>query len=572
MSTNLNHQILILDDEELFRKLIIKCLAPEGFRIDCADQYDIAAQMVKRNKYSLVIIDYMLVSEKTGLDLIRDMAGDLEETQIIMITGNPSLELAVAAFENGIYDFLTKPIDLIKLKRVCQRALAHYEIQKKQKQLTVDLIESNRELKRANSKLLIALEEAKTFQAHLASSKKLAGIGEMTASVAHEFNNILGAIRGYTQLASRKPEDSEFLLNSHSKIKIAVDRAIKVVSNLLMFSKRIQPEFQRANLNQAIIETINLSQHHLDLKNVRVLTNFAPLEPFSFDIGQLQQVFLNLVTNASHAMEKGGKLIIETSIEADFAVATFTDNGKGISEDDLDKIWIPFFTTKRESEEKGNHMGAGLGLYVSRQIIESHGGLIEVKSQVNRGTIFRVKVPLARNRDVGSQEDLGVQIAEIEKALDKDAFRNQISGLGALVVDDEPDIRHILVGFLEDKGFQTLQAEDGKECLDILRSNPGTIHLIFMDHHMPKIDGEQALHVIKDEFPDPSVFMMSGFGGPKTADKMLNLGADRYISKPFDLDELDEYIEEEVNRFLEGNSDLKSSKPNPNYASKAGRK
>ena len=547
----MDHRILVLDDEELFRKLVVKCLSPAGHTIDCVDNYDSAIEMLKSHNYSLVFVDFVLVSDKTGLDLIQDVSGELEETPVIMITGNPSLDLAIEAFESGVYDFLTKPLDLGKLKRVCSRALDHYEMQETQKKLTRDLIEKNKELKSANSKLVNALEEAKTFQAHLASSKKLAGIGEMTASVAHEFNNILGAIRGYTQLASRKPNDSDFLLSSHKKIKGAVDRAIKVVSNLLMFSKRIKPEMEHANLNQAVTETITLSQHHLELREVTVITNLAPVEPFLFDVGQMQQVFLNLVTNASHAMEGGGKLIIETSVESGVAIVKFADNGKGIPHDNLEKIWIPFFTTKRKMLKEDDHIGSGLGLYVSRQIVESHGGSIEVSSETGKGTIFTVKIPLERSQTSDSpKEDLTQKLAEIERALDKDDFLTKSAGLGALVVDDEPDIRHVLSKFLEDKGFQTMEAEDGKECLDLLRSKPGSFHLIFMDHHMPKIDGEQALHVIKDEFPEPSVFMMSGFGGPNTADKMLRLGAERYISKPFDLDELDEFIEEEIEKFL----------------------
>lgn len=547
----MDHRILVLDDEELFRKLVIKCLAPVGHTIDCVDNYESAIEMLKSQRYSLVLVDFILVSDKTGLDLIQAVAGELEETPVIMITGNPSLDLAIEAFESGVYDFLTKPLDLGKLKRVCSRALDHYEMQETQKKLTQDLIDKNRELKIANSKLVDALEEAKTFQAHLASSKKLAGIGEMTASVAHEFNNILGAIRGYTQLASRKPNDSDFLLNSHKKIKGAVDRAIKVVSNLLLFSKRIKPEMEHANFNQAITETIALSQHHLELREVSVITNLAPVEPFLFDVGQMQQVFLNLVTNASHAMEGGGKLIIETTVEHGLAVAKFADNGKGIPNENLDKIWIPFFTTKRKILKEDDNIGSGLGLYVSRQIVESHGGSIDVSSETDKGTIFTIKIPLERDQvQDTSNEDVSEKLAEIERALEKDSLFTKGVGLGALVVDDEPDIRQVLSKFLEDKGFQTMEAEDGKECLNLLRSNPGSFHLIFMDHHMPRIDGEQALHVIKDEFPEPSVFMMSGFGGPNTADRMLSLGAERYISKPFDLDELDEFIDEEIQKFL----------------------
>ena len=188
-----------------------------------------------------------------------------------------------------------------------------------------------------------ALEEAKTFQAHWLHPKKWLS-SEMTASVAHEFNNILGAIRGYTQLASRKQDDSKFLLDSHIKIKEAVDKAIKVVRNLLMFSKRIKPEFENANLNDAINETLTLAQHHLELNEIEIVKRMKPVRPFRFDIGQLQQVFLNLITKATHAMTRGGKLLIETFIEDKSAIVKFTDNIE--LKRFTREIWIPFFTTK----------------------------------------------------------------------------------------------------------------------------------------------------------------------------------------------------------------------------------
>ena len=548
-TTNVDHRILVVDDEPLFRDIVKQSLSSLGYQIDCADDYNSAIDMFQNHEYSLIILDFMLVSKKTGLDLIKDFSAQLENTQIIIVTGNPSMELAIEAFEHGVYDFITKPADINKLKRASRRALDYCEMQLKQQQLTRDLLDKNKELQIANSQLLNTLEEAKTFQAHLASSKKMAGIGEMTASVAHEFNNILGAIRGYTQLAGRKPKDTEFLLDSHNKIKGAVDRAIKVVRNLLMFSKRIKPEFENASLNNAISETITLAQHHLELNEIQVIKNMRPVKAFMFDVGQLQQVFLNLITNATHAMKRGGKLIIETSSEKDFAIAKFADNGSGIQSDLIEKIWIPFFTTKDKNKNEDDYIGSGLGLYVSRQIVESHGGEIQVSSTPGEGTIFTLKIPINTSKKDSSQEDIKAKLAEIEKALDEDKTKEKMAGLGALVVDDEPDIRHVLARFLEDKGFNVSEASDGRECLEYLREDPKAFHLIFMDLNMPNIDGEQALHVIKDEFPQPSVFMMSGFGGSNSADKMLALGAERYISKPFDLDELDEYIDTEMERF-----------------------
>ena len=167
---DLDHRILVVDDEQLFRELVYQSLSSFGYDIDCVSDYSSAIEMFQKTVYSLVILDFMLVSDKTGLDVIKDVANHLENTQIIIVTGNPSMELAIEALEHGVYDFLTKPADIHRLKLACRRALDFCGMQRQQKQMTLDLLEKNQELKIANSQLLSALEEAKTFQAHLGFS------------------------------------------------------------------------------------------------------------------------------------------------------------------------------------------------------------------------------------------------------------------------------------------------------------------------------------------------------------------------------------------------------------------
>ena len=255
--------------------------------------------------------------------------------------------------ELAIFDILEGSPSRLRLLNSVQRAAEKHEMSQRWTRLNQDLLTKNLQLQETNSMLLEALEDSRTFQAHLASSQKLAGIGEMTASVAHEFNNVLGAIRGYSQLALRKPGRPEELYELHKKIKKAVDRAVDVVGTLLECSSRVYPQQEEADLNLAINETIDLCKQHLNLKGIQVHCQLQKIPSFAFDFGQLQQVFLNLITNAGHAIGKGGLIRISSKLIQDRVHLKFEDSGRGIPPENLEKIFIPFFTTKTQGEEIG---------------------------------------------------------------------------------------------------------------------------------------------------------------------------------------------------------------------------
>ena len=279
------------------------------------------------------------------------------------------------------------------------------------------------------------------------------------------------------------------------------------------------------DINQAITETISLSLHHLNLKRIEVETILDEIPEFKFDSGQLQQVFLNLITNACQAMQDGGELQIINRYKDHKIYINFIDTGSGISEKNLDKVFLPFFSTK--GGEENNTIGSGLGLFVSKQIIESHNGEISVSSS-SKGTNFQIILPCDINDSSLKKED------ETPEELIK-----------AIVVDDEKDICEVLSQFLREKGVHTTNIFNGKACLELLENDP-SYDLIIMDLNMPEIDGDEALHIINEKYPDIIVYIMSGYGTKQRIDGVLSIGADRYISKPFDLDTLDRYIDEEI--------------------------
>jgi len=548
-----NYKLLLIDDDPLFLSLLSQVLTPQGYQVITAKSYEEGKSRFEEERFALVLVDFQFTgTTKTGLDLARDFRKAKHKPEIIVVTGHPSLDLAMEAMQEEVYDFITKPASVLQVKQTIDRALQKFDSACRQKKLNQQLLAKNKELEKTNEQLLKALEDARNYQHQLAASKKLAGIGEMTASVAHECNNILGAIRGYSQLALRKPDKQEFLYDLHGKIKDAVDRAIDVVQNLLQVSRRIKPKKEASSINDAISETLKLAEHHLKLKQIKVITSYSTIPDFLFDVGQLQQVFLNLVTNATHALEEGGDLIIRTAFESEHVTVDFRDTGAGIPTQLMDKIFLPFFTTKTgQAGEETEELGSGLGLFVSRQILEAHDGALEVSSKLGVGTCFKITLPFKTVEEEDSPE-----VDEVEETIETEipeTVSNPLSGiddLRALIVDDEPDIRLVLRRFLEEKGFEVEEAKDGVECLEQLEKD-STFHLIFLDLMMPRMTGEEVLHEIKDLYDKPSVIMMSGYGKGSTTTNMLALGADKYIAKPFDLDELEADIDDEIARKAE---------------------
>ena len=239
-------------------------------------------------------------------------------------------------------------------------------------------------------KLLSVLDELSRTQAQLIHSEKLASLGVLAGGVAHEINNPLMVILGRTELTLMEDQLPEELKQNLETIRTETERIAQIVQNLLTFSRKSRQEkIETVNINEVLIRTLMLSEHQLTVGNVEVVKKLdTSLGEIQANPGQLQQVFMNLMINAHHAMPDGGKLTVcSGALPDDRVFVEIEDTGTGISEDHLDRIFDPFFTTKDEGK------GTGLGLSVSRNIIENHGGMIAVHSIAGKGTTFRIVLP-----------------------------------------------------------------------------------------------------------------------------------------------------------------------------------
>ncbi len=229
-------------------------------------------------------------------------------------------------------------------------------------------------------------EKKQQLEDQLRHADRLATIGQLAAGIAHELNNPLGDILGFAQLASNYPDLPEQTYQDLFKIVKSTLYAREVIKKILLFSRQSHPHEGKVNLNRLIDDWLDFFQFRCQQNNIEIILELdQQLPTFSGDPSQINQVIINLVVNAIHAMPDGGKLTIKTGIENEWLYLKVQDSGTGIDENIRDKIFLPFFTTKEVDQ------GTGLGLSVVYGIVQEHGGNITIESHIGEGTTFKVE-------------------------------------------------------------------------------------------------------------------------------------------------------------------------------------
>jgi signal transduction histidine kinase len=259
----------------------------------------------------------------------------------------------------------------------------------KEKEMQNRLMRAYQELSEANRLL-------KTSQEQLIRAEKLTSLGQLTASFAHEINNPLTGVLMYTKLLYKKISSgdikTDLALNYLTKMDVELMRTTGLIQNLRDFAKQSPPTLRQVSMNDVVSRTLDLVNHLIGQQHIKVIKELNPSAPMIMaDFNQLCQVFANLILNAIQAMPDGGQLTLRNSVDGNRLKIEIQDTGKGISEDNMPRLFTPFFTTKPEVK------GVGLGLAVAYGIIERHGGTIEVQSQPGKGSTFTVYLPLQNN-------------------------------------------------------------------------------------------------------------------------------------------------------------------------------
>jgi nitrogen fixation negative regulator NifL len=356
------------------------------------------------------------------------------------------------------------------------------------------------------------------LRAHLRQSEKLAAMSELLAGVAHELNNPLSVVIGHTALLARVAEGP--VAARAEKIGRAAERCGRIVKNFLALARQYPPERTQVDLNQVVREALEVVAYPLRVDTVDVVTELAPgLPRLSADSHQLQQVLVNLVTNAHQAMrgsEGARRLTVRTGAlgPAGPVWLEVADTGPGILPAVQARLFEPFFTTKPLGQ------GTGLGLSICRGIVEGHGGRIGVEGGPGRGATFRVELPLG--------EPAAPPPAPTDEGPKGPPRR-------VLVVDDEIEVAHIVSEVLERDGHQVTTAANGIEALDCLRE--GTWDVVISDVKMPRLDGPGLWAAVRTSDPVLAarfVFITGDTLAPATAEFLERVGLPN-LRKPFSL-------------------------------------
>jgi len=392
------------------------------------------------------------------------------------------------------------------------------------------------ERKRAEEE--IKRTEAKRFELEreLMQSQKMESLGTLASGIAHDFNNILAIISGYSELGGRKsPSHQPELVKCFEAISLASRRGALLVSQLLTFARKTETVFRSVDIN-ALIAEITMFFVETFPKTIRISTNLEKNAPaIVADVTQLHQVFMNLCVNARDAMPEGGSITIATlvlenaSVKSKFPKATarrymsvsVTDTGTGMDENTKGKIFDPFFTTKEPSK------GTGLGLALVHSIIENHHGMIDVESEIGKGTAFHLYLPI---------EAYFVDHKEPRK----DIHVNSPGGTGTvLLIEDEAMIIDMVQSVLNSEGYTLLIARDGEEGIAMFVRHQKEIVVVLSDLGLPKLRGDEVARRIKKIDPHAEIILISGFFDPGIKASMEKIGVNRFIQKPFTIAELD---------------------------------
>ncbi len=396
--------------------------------------------------------------------------------------------------------------------------------------------------------MFVDITGIKALEEQLLQAQKMESIGTLAGGIAHDFNNILTGIIGNAEMAMMNVDERPEAINYLKNVVKSANRAAELTAQLLAFGRRKMERPLPANLNFCIDEAVKFMQRTIS-PLVEINVQKEPnLKVVDADTGQIHQVLVNLIINASDAMPEGGQLWLrsqnvyidqqyrasKTEVSpGDYVKLTVEDTGAGIKPEIIDRIFEPFFTTK----EMGR--GTGLGLAMVYGIVQGHNGWIEVESRLGEGAVIAIFLPVRSEVE---------PFRPIQPKEEPPTLKTAGAGELILLVDDEETVRDLGERILKINGYEILIARDGMEAVEIYRNHLREIALVILDLTMPRKSGRETLKELLELNAEVKVIVSSGFDKSGAVQELIDMGAREFLPKPFEINKFLNIVRENLDR------------------------
>ena len=494
--------ILHLEDDLDDAELVQSALKAEG--ITCAatcvhNRQDFVAAL-ERGGIDLILSDFSLPAFD-GLSAIATARAGWPDLPVILVSGTLGEELAVDSLKSGATDYVLKD-HLFRLAPAVRRAMQDVEERDERRRLEAQIIEA----------------------------QKMEVIGLLASGVAHDFNNILAVIIGYSDLMASDLGPDSPLQKYTEEIRHASERAAGLTRQLLVFCRKQTVVPVVLDLNVVVKDLDKMLRRLIDENIEMTIIPGKQIGRVKADSGHVGQVLMNLVVNARDAMPYGGKLTIATNnveldknyarthtsvIPGDYVMLSVSDTGTGMTEEVKALLFDAFFTTKPMGK------GTGLGLATCKTIVNQSGGHIDVYSEVGKGATFKIYFPrIAQPPDIVARSMQNGPLPRGTETL--------------MVVEDEPSVRHLACGVLQNQGYEMLSASNGQDALHVAREHKGSpIRLVVTDVIMPLMGGKVMAEWLKITYPDLKILFTSGYTDDAISHHGVLEAGVEFLPKPY---------------------------------------
>jgi signal transduction histidine kinase len=521
-----NARLMVVDDEESLRITTAAILEKEGYTVDVASSGNEAVSLLAKADYDLVLTDLHMEGGE-GLMVLNEIRRNAPLTISVVLTGFASVESAIAALQEGAYDYLVKPCDIETMKHTIRRGVEHRWLMLAEQKARADLEQLNLDLER---RIAERTAELTRLNVELADANRAKDV--FLATLSHELRTPLTPVVGWIKLLRSGNLDSKSVAQALDAIERNAWLQARLIDDLLDTSRiatgKLQFEPRPTDLNAAVKAAIDTvlemaAARHIDLSiRLSPATLVVMGEPV-----RLQQIAWNLISNAIKFTDPGGKVTVTTDADGAEARITVTDTGVGISPEFLPHVFDRF--RQADGSTSRRHGGLGLGLAIADALAKMHGGRLEAHSEgVGNGSSFTFRIGLVAAQSLAPEK--------------VEAGPRSLRDLSVLVVEDSEDTLALLSTMFSGQGAKVMQATSASEALDIAESNPPD--LIISDIGMPDIDGYEFLQQLKqvpgmDGVP---AIAISGYASDEDRRKALNVGYHALMPKPVNIDALFDLI------------------------------